>query len=468
MAFRRSRGRVAASVMVLLTSMSTAQAQTLSATATTPTKAFGFAQAFDAALANDPQFRSARFERESTQAAVPIARAALLPSASLSLSDTHTLGTRALPNAANQQITLPLDYRAPQASLQARAPIFNWESISRYRQALVQSDAADTVFKLRGGELMERLSTAYLQRLMGEENLRLVQTQLDALETQRERAEQRLKRGEGTRIEVAEVSAQFDATRVRLLDVRDQIVVARRALLRITGVDAPEVQGLPKDFQPPPLSPQNLDEWLSRALAGNATLTVRQQQVAVARMGIQRSQAGHFPRLDAVATVSRNSNESLSNLNQSSKLTSIGLQLNIPLFNGFGTDASVQQSRSDLARAEAELDNERENVSLEVQKQFLAASNGRARIAALQQATASMELALEGVTRGVAAGLRTIADVAESQTRVFSTRRDLAQARMDYLLARMRLMAQAGASPQEVVQDVESLMLAVRSEAPSK
>lgn len=432
------------------------QAQTPAAAAAAPV--LSFAQAFEAALANDAQFRAAGFEREATQSVVPVARAALLPSASLNFSDSKTIGTRDFPNSVGQQVSVPVDYTSPQASLQVRAPIFNWESISRYRQALAQSDAADAVFRVRGVELIERLSQAYLQRLLLAEDQRLAFVQIDTLEAQRERAEQRLKRGEGSRIELADASAQLDTARVRVVDLGNQMQVARRTFQRITGIDAAAVRGLPANFDTPLLVPQSVDDWLELASVRNATVQARVQQVAVTRLGVQRSLAGHYPRLDAVGSVSRSSNESLANLNQKSKLGSVGLQLTIPIFSGFGVEAAVAQSRSEVAKAEADLAVERESVALEVQRQFLAASSGRSRVASLTQVLGATELALEGIRRGVAAGLRSAVEVMEAQARVASARRELGQARMDYLLARMRLQVLSGAPMAEVVADIERLL----------
>lgn len=426
--------------------------------ASKPAVVLGFAQAFDAALGNDAQLRAARYERESTQGSVPIARAALLPTVTMSVTDAINKGRREFPNSLNQQVTTNIDYAAPQASLQMRAPLFNWESISRYRQALVQSDAADAVFRVRGADLVDRLTLAYLQRLLASENISLAQTQILALEGQQLRAEQRLQRGEGTRIELAETQAQLEVARVRLVEAKDQVTVARRSLARITGLDVDVVRDMPARFRPPAMVPQRLDDWLSLANARNPSVQARTQQVEIARMAIERNRAGHYPRLDAVASLARSSNESIANLNQSSKIASVGLQLNVPIFAGFGVQASVNQSQSDLAKAEADLSNERENVALEVHKQYLAVSNGQPKIEAQERAVAAMEVALDGITRGVGAGLRTLADVLDAQSKVFSARHDLAQARYDYLLARTRLQAQSGAPLAEIVFDIEQLL----------
>jgi TolC family type I secretion outer membrane protein len=427
-------------------------------TPATPATPFGFAQAFDAAIGHDAQFRAARHERDSTQLGVPLARAQLLPSVSLSVSDSQTRGIREFPNALNQLVSVNVDFAAPQASLQLRAPIFNWESISRYRQALRQSDAADAVFRVRGAELVERLGTAYLQVLLVGENQRQVQAQIKALEAQRQRAEQRLARGEGSRIEVSDIASQLAVAGVRLNDLQDQASVARRALARLTGVEAPLQRGLPAEFAAPPLVPAQLDDWQMLARSRNAVIQVRERQVEVARLGIERSKAGHFPRLDAVASLSQSTNESISNLNQSSRLASVGLQLSVPIFSGFGVEAGISQARVDLARAEADLANDRENIAVEVQRHFLAVSAGAGRLRAMAESVAANELVLEGVTRGQTAGLRTLSEVQDAIARVFGARRELAQARLDYLLSRLRLHLQSGAPLAEAVFDVERLL----------
>lgn len=433
-------------------------AASAAATAQTSPAPFGFAQAFDAAIANDAQFRAARHERDSTQLNVPLARAQLLPSVSLSVSDSQTRGTREFPNVLNQLASVNVDYASPQASLQLRAPIFNWDSISRYRQALRQSDAADAVFRVRGAELVERLGTAYLQVLLVDENIRQVKAQITALEAQRQRAEQRLARGEGSRIEVSDVASQLAVAGVRLTDLQDQARVARRALSRLTGVEVELQRALPPDFTAPPLVPAQLEDWLMLARSRNAVIQVREQQIEVARLGVERSKAGHYPRLDAVASVSQSTNESISNLNQSSRLASVGLQLSVPIFSGFGVEAGINQARTELAKAEADLANERENVAVEVQRHFLAVSAGQARLRAMAESVAANELVLEGVTRGQTAGLRTLSEVQDAIARVFAARRELAQARLDYLLSRLRLHLQSGAALAEAVFDVERLL----------
>ncbi|MBL0149630.1 MAG: HlyD family type I secretion periplasmic adaptor subunit [Ideonella sp.] len=73
-------------------------------------------EAFQAAVRNDAQYRAAGHELASAQFAVPAARAALLPQISLNASGSDVVGSRSFPNAAAQDVTVRVDYAAPQAS----------------------------------------------------------------------------------------------------------------------------------------------------------------------------------------------------------------------------------------------------------------------------------------------------------------------------------------------------------------
>lgn len=446
--------------------------QTLLALAATaavgmPAQAMNFVEALDAARRNDAQFRAAGHELESARQAVPMARAALLPQIGLSASGSDVVGSRQFQNSLNQDVRVRLEYAAPQASLQMRMPIFNAEAASRVDQTRAQSAAAESVYRYRGLDLVDRLATAYLQVLLANEGKALAETQLAALQVQLAQVKQRLERGEGTRVEVAQTQANLDVVKVRLVEAEDQVVLTRRQLKRLTGLDDMPLNGLPADEALPPLQPQGLREWIDLAVLQSPTLAAREQALVAAKMGVRRNFAGHLPRLDLVASVTQSQNESISSLNQTSTLRSIGVQLNVPLYSGGGVDAGVKQAMADQARAEEEVRTERENIEIEVHKQYQTVASGQARISAYRQSVASAELLLQGMKRSLEAGLGTQNDVADATARVFLARRDLAQARVEYLIARARLMLQAGMPSAEVAADVDrSLVTVAQSAAP--
>lgn len=430
--------------------------------------AMSFAEAYAAARNSDPNFRSAGFELESQRQAVPIARSNLLPQVNVNVSRADVSGSRSFYNGGNQEVRTQLDYSSPQSSLQARMALFNREASKRYEQAQAQVDVAESVYRSRALELIDRLGTAYMQVLLADENKVLADAQLVAAQAQLTRAEQRFKRGEGTRTEQALAQAQADVSRVRVIEAADAREVARRGLKRLIGRDVPPLNQPAADFMPGPLEPGGLFEWIEIAVRNSATVRAREQSVMVARLNIERQSAAHYPRLDLVASISRNENDSVNNLGQTNILKSLGMQLSVPIYSGGGIDASVKQAVAERQRAEEDLRAERETVELEVQRNFQNVVNGAERVQAYKRAAESSEVAYRGAVRAQEAGLGTTADVLDALSRQYLAQRDLAQSRYEYLLSRLRLQSLSGLPIDEVVSDSDRLLNRTPAPAPTK
>jgi len=411
--------------------------------------------AYRAAEANEAEYRAARFELESREQTVPIARAGLLPNISASYGTSQVRGNRESLNFLGQQFTQQLDYRAPVAVLQLRTPLFNMEAWHRYSSARSQVDGARSSFVARGHELLDRVATAYAQRLLAEEAVALARAQVDSLKGQSDLAERRFRGGEGTRTEVAEAASTLAVARVQLVEATDARDLAQRTLARITGVDSLVLRGLSDATTFRPLAYANLQEWIDLALADNPNIEARRQLVAAARYDVDRNRAGHLPRVDFVASAVDSRNESISTLNQQSRLYSAGIQINIPLYAGGAVDASVTQAMAEVARVEAQLEGDRQTIAVDIRRQYQAIQSGQTKVEALNEAMASSAVALEGTRRGLAAGVRTNADVLDAVRRFYQARRDFVLARYEQFVARMRLQALAGLPIGEIVQDLD-------------
>jgi outer membrane protein, protease secretion system len=426
-------------------------------------QAMSFAEAFAAARQNDANLRAAGHELEAARQAVPVARAPLLPQVSMSASRNEVSGSKQFFNSLNQEVKTQLEYASPYAALQMRMPLFNRELHSRYEYSQAQLDVAESDFRTRQLELVSRLGSAYFQVLLAEENLTLAQQQQTLAQGQLARAEKRFERGEGTLIERAQSRAAVDIAQVRILESRDELANARRALRRLTGRDTPTLNRPLPSFAAQALLPERLGEWLDIALRNSPQVQSRQQSVISARLGVQTQSAGHMPRVDLVASISRAENDQISNLGQTNVLKSLGVQVNVPLYAGGGVQASVRQALALQAKAEEELRAAREAVEIEVQRHFQSVTNGGERLTAHERAVQSAEVQLRGFTRAQEAGMGTTADVLESQTLLFSTRRDLAKARYEYLLARLLLKAQSGLAIDDMINDVDSQLPATHT-----
>jgi len=414
-----------------------------------------FSAAFDAALANDAEYRASRYELESREQAVPIARASLLPSLGASYSESRVRGDRDSLNVLGQEFTQRLDYRNPVTAVQLRAPLLNLEGMSRYNSARSQVEGARSTYVARGHELLDRLGSTYVQRLFSEELVALAQAQVDAFKGQSDSAERRFTGGEGTRTEVAETAASLAFSRAQLVEAIDQRDVVQRTLGRITGLKVTPLRGLAEDTRALPLPYADVQPWIELGFAQNPNIQARRHLLESARYEVERNRAGHFPRVDLIASAVDAQNESISTLNQQVRQYSAGIQVTIPIYSGGGVDASVSQALAEVGRAEAQLEGDQRLLEVDIRRQYQATQTGLAKIDALNDSVKASVVALEGAQRGLAAGVRTTIDVLDATRRLFLARRDLVQARYEVLLARLRLQVLAGLPLAEVVQDVD-------------
>ena len=104
----------------------------------------------------------------------------------------------------------------------------------------------------------------------------------------------------------------------------------------------------------------------------------------------------------------------------------------------------VREALANQERVHQDLNNTRRNSVLLVSQQYLNVTNGMAQVKALQQAVISSRSQLDSTRLGRDVGVRTEVDVLNAQQLFFSARRDLAQARYNLLMSRLRLEAEAG------------------------
>lgn len=423
-------------------------------------QAGAFLRAYDGAVNNDPTYRAARQALASSVQGVPIAQAALRPNLALSVSDAWTTGSRTSPDFLGRPVTSPLDYRSPQQTLSLRAPVLNLDATQRVRQARIQLAMAETVLLARRHELLDRLGQAYLQRLFALQNQQVARGQVVDAAEQRQLALRRFELGDGTRPEVQAAEAGLALARAQARESDDQLATASLALAQITGLADVPVEPLDDSFVAPQPVPASLAAWLEQAAATNPDIIARRAAVDLARAGVARAEAGHYPRIDLVASVSKGRNESVSTLNQAVSQRSVGVQLNLPLYSGGIVGASVAQALAEQEKALAELEAEQLGVNADISRLYRVVETGAVRQQAQQQVLEANRLALEGARRTAAGGAGIRADVVRAQAKVTEALRDLAKLRYEQLLALLRLHSRAGSAPDEIVRLIDGAMSA--------
>lgn len=403
-----------------------------------------FVEAYQAALANDPAYRMNFYENESAKESRVLGRANLLPSVGASYSASRNrVDLEGKDIFGRDTLTHPR-YISRSSVIQLRQPLFNLDGVARYRQGKVQAEASEAIFAAQGGELVLRVASAYLDALLTQDTLELSRAQRDMYAEQAKANARLFEKGEGTRTDMLETAAKLDQAEAQLLEAQDNLATSRNTLATIIGMDVGKLQTIDSNFRFAPLTPSTFDEWKAIALANSDLLKARTLAVEAARLEIQKARAGHAPRVDLVASYSKNDAETVNTYTQNSLNRAIGVQVNIPIYQGGQVSAVSRQAVAGYERAKADLQVQTDRITIELRKAHSTVVSSVARIQALDKAVKSAELLVKATDQSIKGGVRINLDLLNAQQQLTSTQRDLAQARYNYLMAMLRLRAAAG------------------------
>lgn len=420
------------SLSVLLTFLPINQAQAL-----------GLMEAYQAALANDSVYRAAIHDNEAGQQYKVIGRSNLLPNISANYAY----------NRNNQDITTSgngfsrdetRNYNSENGAIQLRQPIINLEGWAKYRQGNLQTSISDQQFAARKQELIQRFFGLYAQANFAEDILALSIAQRDAFKLQEQANQKMAIRGEGTKTALLESQAKLSLSEAQIIESQNNVTDARNALAQMIGQDTFALDTLLDEFKIQPLEPSDFESWKKMALEQNPEIAVQRESVELAYQDIRRNRAGHAPKLDAVASISKSKSDSVATFNQDIDSKSIGVQLNIPIYAGGSVDALTSQAESNYRKAQDELTSKTNEVLLDLRKQFNTVQSSTLKIAALQQSVASAELLITATKKSLIGGVRTNLDVLDARKQLFEAKRDLSQARYNYLVAMINLKKASG------------------------
>jgi protease secretion system outer membrane protein len=409
-----------------------------------PAAALDLQEAWSIMQLQGPTYRAAVHERDAGLENRAIGRASLLPQVSASANKSRINGTQEQDNVFGNSVSNDLDYDSENLAVQLRQTLFNRQKMAEYRQGKYRADYSEAVFDAKVQNVAVRLANRYFDVLLARETIDLASAKLKAFEQQVSAAQRRFDLGDGTITDVDQATARRDLAKAELIEAQDRLVVALRQLQEMLGEAPQHVATLQEGFPTPGLHPSELQSWLDKAQANNPALKARNISRGVAEEEIKRAQSGHWPTLDLVVGYTDSQSDSLSTINQQNRYSSAGLEFNMPLFAGGGVSARVRQAIASRDQASEDVNATREEVFSSITREFRGVQSGQARIRALETAVTSSERAQDSAKKGFLAGSSTNVDILNAEEQVFIARRDLLEAKLRYLLARLQLAAAVG------------------------
>jgi protease secretion system outer membrane protein len=418
-------------------------------------------QAYEAALKNDPQYRMSFYEKESAKENRIIGRSYLLPSVSASYSanrnvaDIETFQNVTIGGFSGVQrsVTHP-QYISRSSVVQLRQPILNLDGIARYRQGKVIARQGEAAFAFSTDEVTVRVASAYMDVLFADDQVALSKVSRDLYLEMMHVNNRLFEKGEGTKTDMLETQARLDIAEAQLTEAQDNAVAARETLAGVIGMDPGQLDKLGEGFRPATLEFGSFEEWEKIAREHNNELAAARLAIENARLEIGKQRAGHAPRVDFVAAYSKGDSESINTYNQNSVNRTVGVQVNIPIYQGGAISASTRQAAAGYERAQSDLDARTSKVMVELRKAHNIVVSSVHKIEALEKAVESGKLLMKATEQSIKGGVRINLDLLNAQQQLYTSQRDLAQARYSYLIGLLRLRAAAGTLDASGVREI--------------
>lgn len=346
--------------------------------------------------------------------------------------------------------------------LSAQQPLYRPANKIAYEQGQRGVDVAQAQLDAAAQNLILRVSQAYFDVLAAQDSVQVAQSQKQAISTQLEMAKRNFEVGTATITDSREAQSRFDLVTAQEIAAQNDLQVKRVALDQLVGRVGIQPTPLAAPLTLPKVTPDNMQDWVDKALAAQPQLRQAQLALDIARLDTQKAEAGHKPTVDLQAgyVVNRYPNGSMTPsipLSYRTNAAQIGVVMNMPLFAGFAVQNRIRETVALEEKARAQLDDARRNVEQATRTAFLGVQSGQAQVKALEAALASSQSALEANQMGYEVGVRINIDVLNAQSQVYQTERDLANARYQVLLGQLKLRQSAGVLSDDDLRMIDAL-----------
>jgi len=412
----------------------------------------------DAARTYDAAYLGARSSADAAEARYGQARSLHLPSASLTVN-----GARDVQNTPYIDSSTSTTNKSIGASVGASQTIFNRQNDLQIEEAQKAVDIARSQLQQAEQDLIVRVAQAYFNVLAAADALQTEQANSKAIAEQLASAKRNFEVGNATITDTREAEARFDLARSQEIAGENDLQVAHVTLDQLVGRNGivPHPISLPTTL--PPVMPSQASDWVGLAEGSSPIVKQAQLGLETAQLETSRQKAGYLPTVTAQASYSRNrasvGQSPAGDFSGNGSGNNIQVTLSVPLFTGGLIENHVKEARSLEEKARTDAEGARNSATLATRQAFLGAQSLSAQVKALEAAEVSSKLALDATVLGYKVGVKVNLDVLNAQSQLYTTQRDLAAARYNYLVSTLKLRQAAGTLSGNDLLPVDALLV---------
>jgi outer membrane protein len=271
---------------------------------------------------------------------------------------------------------------------------------------------------------------------LNEDNLRSLQTELDAVRTQHSA-------GAVTRTDVDQSEARLARAQSNVANAEQQLAASRAAFEAVIGRPAETLEELPAL----PALPGTKDMAVSLAMKQNPDVLQAQANVSAADYAVDDAIGALLPQISVSGQYQYVRDAAGTNIYGTKlpqQILSVVGQITVPIYQGGAEEASVRRAKELRDQSQYSASVAERGVRQDVNSAWQAVQSAQAAVVANQAQAKADESAVEGVTQEQQGGERSVLDILNAQQELLSAQIAVESSRRDTVVAAYQLLSTTG------------------------
>ncbi|MDW8108595.1 MAG: TolC family protein [Candidatus Kryptonium sp.] len=396
------------------------------------------------ALENNNQVKIARLELVKSDEKLVEARSALIPQISASGSYSRYLKKPVLflpPDSPFGRLTggvIEIGFdNSYIGSLNLQMPIFSWAVYASIKTANKGRMIAEQTYKSAYLKTISDVKKAFYAVLLAKEALKITQMRIELAEDNLKNVEKMYRQGVASEYDYINAQVQYQNLQPLLIQSENNLELAKNALKLVIGIDVKEDIDVMGELKADNFEDIDYTQLFKDLIENNPELKQVEYQVDLSKDIVSLELSGHLPSLFFIGNFQYQAQANDFNFNRYRwiRTTFVGLQIQIPIFRGFGTQARIGQAKTSLQQSMERLIFTKQALENELKNTIYKIEQSKKRIEAQRKAVELAELGYRIARKRFESGAGTQLEVSNAEVNLAQARLNYQQAIYDYLTA---------------------------------
>lgn len=402
-------------------------------------------RALEIALQENRDIQIAEKDRRKADAQVAEARSGAFPQINALAIYTRNIKNPVLfippntpinPSPSTQTFELG-SANAYQAGATLSQPLFNWRVGVALDIASTYSEYIERAYQSTEEDVVLQTKKAFYGTLLMRELVRANREGLDVVRANLENVRAQFRNGTAAEFDLLRAEVQVANTEPLLIAAENSLQLAKNSLKNILALPLDQEIDVRGELTYREIQPEVMEQRRREAIVTNPVMAQLALQVSLLEKNISIERANHYPTLNLTGSYQWQSQDETFRFKDYlwANSLNVGLQLSVPLFDGFKASARTEQAIVDHQKVQTVRQKAEEGLRLRIQSLELRLAEAKKRIEGQEKSLGQAQKALRIAQTRFSSGVGTQLELMDTQVAMTRTQTNYAQAIYDYLVA---------------------------------